>query len=52
MSLLKRNTFFVKEHVGYFKAANAYDVLDPATGQIIGTGRDGISSSKTNRDVK
>jgi len=42
MSLLKRNTFFVKEHVGYFKAANAYDVLDPATGQIIGTVREAI----------
>ncbi|GFO97954.1 scramblase family protein [groundwater metagenome] len=42
MSLLDRNTFFVKEHVGYFKAANAYDVLDPATGQIIGTVREAI----------
>ncbi len=42
MSLLNRNTFFVKEHVGYFKAANAYDVLDPATGQIIGTVRENI----------
>lgn len=42
MSLLNRNTFFVKEHVGYFKAANAYDVLDPATGQIIGTVRETI----------
>lgn len=42
MSLLNRNTFFVREHVGYFKAANAYDVLDPATGQIIGTVRETI----------
>lgn len=42
MSLLNKNTFFVKEHVGYFKAANAYDVLDPATGQIIGTVRETI----------
>lgn len=40
--MLNRNTFFVKEHVGYFKAANAYDVLDPATGQIIGTVREAI----------
>lgn len=40
--MLNRNTFFVKEHVGYFKAANAYDVLDPATGQIIGTVRETI----------
>jgi len=37
MSLLQQNTFFVKEHVGYFKAANAYDVLDPASGQLLGT---------------
>lgn len=42
MSLLNKNTFFVKEHVGYFKAANAYDVLDPATGQIIGTVRETV----------
>jgi uncharacterized protein YxjI len=42
MSLLERNTFFVKEHVGYFKAANAYDVLDPATGGIIGTVRETV----------
>ena len=42
MSMLNQNTFFVKEHVGYFKAANAYDVLDPATGQIIGTVRETI----------
>lgn len=31
--VLCRNTFFVKEHVGMFKAANAYDVLDPETGE-------------------
>ncbi len=30
-----RNLFFVKEHVGMFKAANNYDVLDPETGQIM-----------------
>lgn len=29
--VLNRNTFFVKEHVGIFKAANEYDVLDPTT---------------------
>ena len=42
MFLLNRTTFFIKEHVGYFKAANAYDVLDPATGQLIGTVREVI----------
>ena len=32
---LNRNLFFVKEHVGFFKAANNYDVLDPSTGEVI-----------------
>ena len=32
---LNGNLFFVKEHVGFFKAANNYDVLDPVTGEII-----------------
>jgi len=34
-SPLNRNLFFVKEHVGMFKAANNYDILDPSTKQII-----------------
>ncbi|MDZ4774670.1 MAG: phospholipid scramblase-related protein [Planctomycetota bacterium] len=29
--VLNRNAFFVKEFVGMFKAANEFDVLDPAT---------------------
>ncbi len=29
------NTFLVKEHVGFFKAASNYDVFDPTTGQQI-----------------
>lgn len=33
--VLNRNLFFVKEHVGMFKAANNYDILDPDTQQII-----------------
>ena len=32
---LHHNLFLVKEHVGMFKAANNYDVYDPATGEII-----------------
>ncbi len=28
---LARNAFFVKEHVGMFKAANNFDILDPDT---------------------
>jgi uncharacterized protein YxjI len=33
--LLNRNTFFVKEHVGLFKAANNFDILDPATSLVM-----------------
>lgn len=33
--ILNQNTFLVKEHVGMFKAANNYDILDPETGEII-----------------
>lgn len=32
-SILTRNQFFVKEHVGIFKAANSYDILDLASQQ-------------------
>ena len=32
---LQQNLFLVKEHVGFFKAANNYDVYDPATGEVI-----------------
>jgi uncharacterized protein YxjI len=34
-SALQRNTFFVKEHVGMFRAANNYDIFEPASGQKI-----------------
>jgi uncharacterized protein YxjI len=33
--ILQRNLYFVKEHVGFLKAANNYDILDPETNQII-----------------
>ena len=33
--VLQQNTFLIKEHVGFFKAANNYDIYDPATGQIL-----------------
>ena len=32
-SVLDRNLFFVREHVGMFKAANNFDILDPETGE-------------------
>lgn len=38
--VLNRNLFFVKEHVGMFKAANNYDILDPETQQILMTCRE------------
>lgn len=34
-SILDRNIFFVREHVGMFKAANNFDILDPETGEVI-----------------
>lgn len=33
--VVQRNIFLVKEHVGFFKAANEYDIHDPETGEII-----------------
>jgi len=32
---LQRNLFFVKEHVGMFKAANNFDILDPESGEVM-----------------
>lgn len=33
--ILNRNLFFIKEHVGMFKAANNYDILDPESQEVI-----------------
>lgn len=33
--VFNRNLFFVKEHVGMFKASNNYDIYDPETQEII-----------------
>ncbi len=38
--ILNQNLFFVKEHVGMFKAANNYDILDPDSQEIIMTCRE------------
>lgn len=38
--ILNRNLFFVKEHVGMFKAANNYDILNPENQEIIMTCRE------------
>jgi hypothetical protein len=34
-SILARKLFFVKEHVGVFKASNNYDIIDPENKEII-----------------
>jgi len=34
-SVLNKNLFLIKEHIGIFKAANNFDIYDPATGNII-----------------
>ena len=39
-SLLKQNLFFIKEHVGMFKAANNFDILNPETKEIVMTCRE------------
>lgn len=38
--LLKQNLFFIKEHVGIFKAANNFDIYNPDTQEMIMTCRE------------
>ena len=38
--VFNHNLFVVKEHYGFFKAANNYDILDPETGKILLTCRE------------
>ncbi len=33
--VLNRNLFFVKEHVGMFKASNNYDIYNPESQEMI-----------------
>lgn len=33
--LLSNNRFLIKEQVGWFKAANSYDILDPESGEVL-----------------
>lgn len=35
--VLNHNLYFVREKVGFFKASNSYDILDPNTQQVIMT---------------
>ncbi|MCW3072625.1 MAG: RNAase [Bacteroidetes bacterium] len=34
-SILQRNTYFVKEHIGFFKAANNFDIYSPENQELI-----------------
>jgi uncharacterized protein YxjI len=38
--IVNRNLFFVKEHVGLFKAANNFDIYDPSSTEMIMTCRE------------
>ncbi|MFO1487805.1 MAG: phospholipid scramblase-related protein [Verrucomicrobiota bacterium] len=38
--LLQRTTFFIKEHTGFLKLTDAYDILSPTTGQKIGIAKE------------
>lgn len=38
--ILNKNLFFVKEHVGIFKAANNFDIFDPESREMIMTCRE------------
>ncbi len=38
--LLQQNLFFIKEHVGIFKAANNFDILNPDTKEMMMTCRE------------
>jgi uncharacterized protein YxjI len=33
--ILNKNIFFVKEHVGFFKASSNFDIYDPETQQVV-----------------
>ena len=39
-SILNKNVFLVKEHVGMFKAANNFDIYDPENNQKLMTCRE------------
>ncbi len=39
-TVLNQNNFFVKEHIGMFKASNSYDILNPETQELLMTCRE------------
>ncbi|MFH0963328.1 MAG: phospholipid scramblase-related protein [Planctomycetota bacterium] len=42
--MLDKSTFLIREHVGFAKLHEAYDILDPATGQKIGEAKEETST--------
>ncbi len=44
--MLDRKNYFVREHVGMLKLHEAYDILDPETGDLIGSATEQASSLK------
>lgn len=38
--MLEAKSYLIKEHVGFFKLLDVYDIFDPETGQQIGTARE------------
>ncbi len=40
LSLLNRSAFFIREHIGFMKLTDAYDILDPVTGAQLGLAKE------------
>ncbi len=38
--MLNRTTYFIREHVGFLKFSDTYDILDPDTQQQIGIAKE------------
>jgi len=38
--VLNQSVFFIKEHVGIFKASNSYDIINPNTQELLMTCRE------------
>ena len=38
--MLNRKTFFIREHVGFLKLSDTYDILDPETQKQVGIARE------------
>jgi uncharacterized protein YxjI len=43
MNMLSRKTYFIREHVGFMKLSDTFDILDPETQEQIGIAKEKIS---------